>query len=152
MDLKFTFGGASPDQHDHGGAPSGVSPLPLSAKPVSLGPTSTVLDVVLRRADGELIAEALSGDGVTYGRAPVTDAPAAEDAAFARALRSALSRVIAELDSPLSESVTALVLDLGDDNAAALAALGLDAAAPVVDAALQRRAGIAMGTPVRLGA
>lgn len=152
MDLKFTFGGASPDQHDHGGAPSGVSPLPLSAKPVSLGPTSTVLDVVLRRADGELVAEALSGDDVTYGRAPVADADASDAPTFAKALRSAISRVVAELDSPLSDSVTALVFDLGADNDAALAALGLDASTPVVDAALQRRSGLAMGTPVRLGA
>ena len=152
MDLKFTFGGASPDQHDHGGAPSGVSPLPLSAKPVSLGPTSTVLDVVLRRGDGELVAEALSGDGVSYGRAAVADAAASDSAAFAKALRSALSRVIAELDSPLSDSVTALVLDLGADTDAAREALGIDAAASVVDAVLQRRCGIAMGTPVRLGA
>lgn len=149
MDLKFSFGGASPDHHDHGGAPSGVS-LPLSVKPVSLGPASSVLEIVLRRADATLVAEAVSGDGVTYARAEVDLAADAAPAALAKASRSAISRAVAELDGPLSDSVTAIVLDLGPDSTGLLTELGIDPAAPVVDAALQRRAGIAMGTPVRI--
>ncbi|MBL3700954.1 hypothetical protein [Leucobacter luti] len=168
MDLKFTFGGASPDHHDHGDAPSGVS-LPLTAKPVSLGPTSSVLEITARRADSGIVAEAVSGDGVTYARAEValpagpgadgadaadTDSAdaGAQTAAAAKAVRSAISRVIAGLDGPLADGVTGLVLDLGADAAEVLTALGIDPAAPVVDAALQRRAGIAMGTPVRIAA
>lgn len=149
MDLKFSFGGASPDHHDHGGAPSGVS-LPLSVKPVSLGPASSVLEIVLRRADPQLVAEAVSGDGVTYARAEVELAADPTPAVLAKATRSAISRAVAELDGPMSDSVTAIVLDLGSDSAGLLTELGIDPAAPVVDAALQRRAGIAMGTPVRI--
>ncbi|MCW2288208.1 hypothetical protein EDF60_0863 [Leucobacter luti] len=155
MDLKFTFGGAAPDQHDHGAAPSGIS-LPITAKPVSLGPASSVLEISVRRAETALIAEAISGDGVTYARAEVAlaagTAPSGEPTpdTLAKAVRSAVSRVVAGLDGPLAESVTGLVLDLGADAADVLAALGMDPAAPTVDAALQRRAGIAMGTPVRI--
>lgn len=158
MDLKFTFGGASPDHHDHGGAPSGVS-LPLTAKPISLSPPSTVLEIVVRREATALIAEAISGDGVTYGRAevplaPTTDeaASAPDPAALAKGVRSAAARVVAELEGPMADSVTGLALELGDDTAEVLSALGLDTASPVVDAALQRRAGIAMGTPIRVSA
>ncbi|GAA1616278.1 hypothetical protein [Leucobacter chromiireducens] len=149
MDLKFSFGGASPDHHDHGGAPSGVS-LPLTAKPVSLGPASSSLDIVLRRTGATLVAEAVSGDGVTYARAEVDTAPEPAPEALAKAARSAISRAVAELEGPMSESVTAVVVDLGTDSVALITALGINLADPVVDAALQRRSGIAMGTPVRV--
>ncbi len=154
MDLKFTFGGASPDQHDHGGAPSGIS-LPISARPVALGPQSSTLEISVRRHDSGLMGEAISGDGVTYSSAEVslgtnTDDDAAAMDALVRAVKSAISRAVAGLEGPLAESVTGLVIDLGDESASVLAAMGLDSTTPVVDAALQRRAGVSMGTPVRI--
>ena len=110
MDLKFSFGGASPDHsHDgHGEAPSGI-PLPFSVAPAS---TSSVLEVHVRVTDAQVIAEALSGDGVTYGRAELDEADR-DPLALARAVRSVTARVVAELDGPLAEAVTGLVLRLG---------------------------------------
>ena len=145
MDLKFTFGGASPD-HDHGGAPSGI-PLPFSTAPAS---SSSELELVARLADGALVAEALSGDGVSYAHAE-TSAEDPDPAALARSARSALARAVAELEGPLSEAVTVVVLDLGAASEAVARELGLDPAVPVVDAALQRRIGVNAGTRVRLG-
>jgi len=152
MDLKFSFGGASPDHHDHGGAPSGI-PLPFTTAPAT---RSSVLEAAVRRAgdgpDATLVAEILSGDGVTYARAEVASPGDEDPATLARGVRSALSRAVAELDGPLAESVTAVVLDLGDAGAGILTELGIDAAAPAVDPAMQRRIGIAEGTPIRLSA
>ncbi|MBK0422468.1 hypothetical protein JD292_10335 [Leucobacter sp. CSA2] len=150
MDLKFSFGGASPD-HDHGGAPSGI-PLPFDVAPVS---SSSELELVVRRdaaADGErIVAEAISGDGVTYARAEV---PAAGDdaPALARAARSGMSRAVAELEGPLAEAITAVVLDLGGSGSDVARELGMDPAVPVITEALQRRIGVGAGTKVRLGA
>ena len=157
MDLKFTFGGASPDHghagHDHGDAPSGI-PLPFSTTPITS--SSSVLDVRVRRAGDALLAEAVSGDGVVYCSAEVPTADE-DPAALARAARSALSRAVAALEGPLAESVSAVVLDLGAAGVPVLRELGIaaDAAqdsAAAVDAALQRRIGITAGTPIRLGA
>ncbi|PRI09991.1 hypothetical protein [Leucobacter massiliensis] len=150
MDLKFTFGGASPDRHDHGGAPSGV-PLPFSTVAPGAGlSTSSVLEVRARRAGTAALAEAVSGDGVVYASAEVAfadDGPAS----LARAVRSALSRAVAGLEGPLAESVSAVVLELGDAGQKVLAELGIaDAANAAVDEALQRRIGVGAGTPVRL--
>lgn len=150
MDLKFTFGGASPDPghaaHDHGDAPSGI-PLPFSTVP--LASTSSVLEVRVRRAGGALVAEAVSGDGVVYCDAEV--AAGDDPAGLARATRSALSRTVAGLEGPLAESVSAVVLGLGADGPAVLGEFGIPTAEPAaVDAALQRRIGIAAGTPIRL--
>lgn len=102
--------------------------------------------------DATLVAEVLSGDGVTYARAEVAMPGGEDPAALARSVRSALSRAVAELDGPLAESVTAVVIDLGEAGAGILAELGIDAAAPAVDSAMQRRIGIAEGTPIRLSA
>ncbi|MBL3687593.1 hypothetical protein D3248_11600 [Leucobacter zeae] len=151
MDLKFSFGGASPDHHDHGGAPSGI-PLPFSTAPAT---RSSVLEVVVRRsgdAPGAVVAEAISGDGVTYARAEVAAPETRDPQALARSVRSALSRAVAELEGPLAESVTAIALDLDDSSADVLAALGIDPAAPAVDDALQRRIGVSAGTAIRLAA
>ncbi|MGJ0202993.1 hypothetical protein [Leucobacter sp. gxy201] len=165
MDLKFTFGGASPDHHDHGGAPSAV-PLPFTT---SSGGSSSVLEVRARLEDAardaseaaetaqssgtRIIAEALSGDGVAYSTAAVA-LTGAETADLARALRSALSRAVAGLEGPLVDSITALVVDLGGAELEALAELGVDTELPVlvVPAALQQRIGVAESTPIRLGA
>lgn len=152
MDLKFTFGGASPDHRDHGGAPSGI-PLPFSAAPAS---TSGVLEVHVRGTGRTIVAEALSGDGVVYCEAEVA-AGDEDPAALARAARSALSRAVAALEGPLADSVSAVVVDLGGAEVAVLRELGLavDAAQDPpahVDEALQRRVGVASGTPIRLGA
>lgn len=159
MDLKFTFGGASPDQHDHGGAPSGV-PLPFSAAPpVS---TSSVLEVRVSRSGDGLRAAAVTGDGVVYceAEAPLRGEGSAE---LARAVRSAASRAVAALEGPLTEAVTALVVDLGGGEAAVLDELGVSRAAEAdpsssgaaalrIGETLQRRIGIAAGTAVRIGA
>ena len=171
MDLKFTFGGASPDHHDHGGAPSAV-PLPFSTSP---GSSSSILEVRARlegaagdsseapvasdnpgapEAPGaRVIADAMSGDGVAYSTAEVA-LTGRETADVARALRSALSRAVAGLEGPLVDSITALVVDLGGAELEALAELGVDTELPVlvVPAALQQRIGVAENTPIRLGA
>lgn len=151
MDLKFSFGGASPDHsHDgHGEAPSGI-PLPFSVAPAS---TSNVLEIHVRCAESEVVAEALSGDGVTYGRAEVEEA-ARDPKALARAMQSAVARVVAELDGPLADSVTAIVLQLSGAEAKTVEALGFDEAQDpelaFTSEAFQRRTGVAAGTPVRL--
>ncbi|UOR00444.1 hypothetical protein MUN77_09705 [Leucobacter allii] len=154
MDLKFTFGGASPDHHDHGDAPSGI-PLPFSTTPAIS--TSSVLELRVRRSaetPGALLGEVVTGDGVVYTSAEVT-ARGADPAGLAAAARSAMSRAIAGLEGPLAESVESVALDLGGGEVEALAALGI--VAPVsdlfmVDAALQRRVGVSEGTPIRIGA
>ncbi|WP_010157479.1 hypothetical protein, partial [Leucobacter chromiiresistens] len=69
MDLKFSFGGASPDHHhDDGGAPSGI-PLPFTTK--TPGSTSSELEATVRREGAQLVGEVVTGDGVTYARAEV---------------------------------------------------------------------------------
>ncbi len=151
MDLKFTFEGASPDRLDaagRGDAPSGI-PLPFSVGPSGTASTSSVLEIAVRRSGAAVLAEVVSGDGVTYARSEVAE-DARDPASLARSVRSALARAVAELEGPLAESVTAVVLDLGDAGSAVLGELGLDTGAPAVDDALQRRIGIASGTPIRL--
>ncbi|WP_336661000.1 hypothetical protein [Leucobacter sp. USHLN153] len=153
MDLKFSFGGASPDHHhgDDGGAPSGI-PLPFTT--VASGSTSTVLEAQVRREGDLVIGEVVTGDGVTYARAEVplaqTDAPS--NAALAKSTRSALARSVAALEGPLAESVTAVVVSLGDVSREVVKALGItDLEASAVSDALQARIGVAAGTPIRLG-
>lgn len=149
MDLKFSFGGASPDHHDHGGAPSGI-PLPFAGAATQLASTSSVLELHVTVAGQEVIAEALSGDGVSYGRA-VTSAVDRDSVGVAAAARSALARVGAELGDPLIGSVSAVVLDLGTLAAPVLAELGVEAPGEArVTEALQARTGVAQGTPVRV--
>ncbi|QIK64336.1 hypothetical protein G7068_14830 [Leucobacter viscericola] len=150
MDLKFSFGGASPD-HSHDGpgeAPSGI-PLPFSVAPAS---TSSVLEVQVRCTDSAVFAEALSGDGVTYGRAEVDEADR-DPRALARAAQSAVARVVAELEGPLAESVTAIVLQLNGAESRIIEELGFEAAQDpalaLTSEAFQRRTGVALGTPVR---
>ena len=153
MDLKFSFGGASPDHHhgDDGGAPSGI-PLPFTT--TAPGSTSTVLEALVRREGEQLVGEVVTGDGVTYARAEVAlRAEAAADSnleALGKAARSALARAVATLEGPLAESVSAVVFSLGDASRAVAGAIGVsDTEAPSVDAALQRRIGISEGTPIR---
>lgn len=152
MDLKFSFGGASPDHdhgsdHGHGDAPPGFS-LPItSIAPMPSG--SSVLEVRATLAASSVIGEALSGDGVSYARAEVPVDEGADPPALARAARSALSRAVAGLEGPLSESVSAVVLEFGGAEAEVLGEFGLPAADAAVDDALQRRIGIAAGTPIR---
>lgn len=151
MDLKFSFGGASPDHHhgDDGGAPSGI-PLPFTT--VTPGSTSTVLDASVRRDGALVIGEIITGDGVTYARAEVEIAEDADETMLGKAVRSALARAVATLEGPLAESVTAVVIDLGPTGAEALSSLGIDTEQPVVTDQLQSRIGIATGTPIRLAA
>ncbi|MEV8339675.1 hypothetical protein [Leucobacter sp. NPDC077196] len=150
MDLKFSFGGASPDHHhDDGGAPSGI-PLPFTT--VAPGSTSGEL-VASVRCDGALVVgEVVTGDGVTYARAEVPLRDEHPDAvALGKAVRSALARAVATLEGPLAESVRTVVLALGGDSRAVVQSLGIaDLDAPAVDEALQRRIGIAAGTPIRI--
>ena len=160
MDLKFSFGNSSkPSQsshdtsHDHAehsaGAAGGI-PLPFagasSGTPLS---SSSVLELRVSLGDGELVCEALSGDGVGYARAAI----GAEDRPLAAAVRSVLARAGAELPEPLRGSVTAVVLDLGGREAEALEGLGLTVSLAssqlsTVDEALQARTGLAAGTPI----
>lgn len=158
MDLKFTFAGASSDQHDHGGAPAGI-PLPFAGAPSGSGgsgPGSSVLElVVTRSADGsELVCEGLSGDGVVYASARRA-VVGADTATLALALRSVLARGGAELPEPLLGSVSAVVLDLGGCERETLESLGLSVSPSgqmlaQVDEALQARTGITAGTPMQL--
>lgn len=153
MDLKFSFGGASPDHShaagDHGGAPSGI-PLPFAgAVPVS---TSSELDVVVRldsSGDSPLVVgEVITGDGVTYSRG---DAPFAgsEPAALAKSIRSAVSRAVAGLEGPLAGAITSVRLQL-DGSADALEALGVPLDTPAVTEALQARLGVNAGVPIEV--
>ena len=148
MDLKFSFGGASPDQHDHGGAPSGI-PLPFAGAATSLTPASTVLEVRVTLAGEAVVAEALSGNGVTYARAARSTVDLSP-AGLAAAARSAIARAGAELGDRLVGTVSAVVLALGEHTGAVLQQLELDAADPAVSEALQARTGISAGTPIRL--
>lgn len=155
MDLKFTFnGGSAASEHSHdaaAGAAPGI-PLPFTAKPAA---SSSVLELHARLNGGAVVVEALSGDGVNYASAEVELAAGSDDpAALGKAVRSAFARAVAGLEGPLSEAVTALVLDLGGAEAETLRSLGIavdETADPraVVDDALQRRVGVAAGTPIR---
>lgn len=155
MDLKFTFnGGSAATEHSHdagAGAAPGI-PLPFTTTPAA---SSSVLELHARLSGDTVVAEALSGDGVNYASAEVEPAAGADDAvALGKAVRSALARAVAGLEEPLSEAVTALVLDLGGAEAEALRSLGIavdETADPraVADDALQRRVGVAAGTPIR---
>lgn len=151
MDLKFSFGGASPDHHDHGGAPSGI-PLPFAGASATQVSTSNELDVVVRvDASGSeplVVAEVITGDGVTYARGDVTVDPN-DPAALARAARSAISRAVAGLEGPLATAITAVELQLPEATAL-LEPLGVSAESPSVTEALQARIGVAAGTPFRI--
>ncbi|MBO1900878.1 hypothetical protein J4H92_02810 [Leucobacter weissii] len=158
MSLKFTFGGASPEPHDHSdrgadGAPSGI-PLPFvgasGGPPVS---TSSTLELRVTREGGELVCVALSGDGVDYARASKR-LRVPGPSGLAAAARSVIARAGAELPEPLLGAVTAIVLSLDGAESAVLAELNLSidrAGSPpaTVDHALQSRTGIAAGTPIR---
>lgn len=146
MDLKFSFGGASPDHHSHGDAPSGLS-LPLTA--VSSASSASDLEVFATRITPGVRAEVRTGAGVVYTSAEVA---CTDDAALPRAVRSALARAVASLEGPLAEQVTSVVLDLTRHSPAVLQALELDPAAPVVTDALQSRIGVAAGVPIRVTA
>ena len=151
MDLKFSFGGASPDQHDHGGAPSGI-PLPFAGAASAPLSMSSQLDVVVRldSASGAaiVVAEVLSGDAVSYARAEVQADPQ-NGSAFAKAVRSAISRAVAGLEGPLAGAVSSIELQLAQGNEV-LAELGLPSISPTVDHALQARIGVPEGTPIRI--
>lgn len=159
MDLKFTFGDASP--------------LPLTdVNAGSPGPgqgsSRLELHVSLAEAhDGErsIVCVGRSGDGVEYAR---SEKPLAgtEPGALAAAIRSVLARAGAELPEPLLGSVTAIAIDLtapgssvderSPQDAALIDALGLSAGvqagtgtAFAVNEPLQARTGVAAGTPIR---
>ncbi|MBP1327452.1 hypothetical protein JOF28_002684 [Leucobacter exalbidus] len=143
MDLKFSFGGASPDHSDHGGAPSGRS-LPLT--PATSTSASDLVVVATRDASG-IRAEVRTGAGVVYTSA---DVACADDQALPRAARSGIARAVAGLEGPLAEQVAAIELDLGDAAVAVVEFFGAEASAPVVTAALQSRIGVAAGTPIKI--
>lgn len=141
MDLKFSFGGAAPDHHGHGDAPSGFS-LPLTPATNA----SDLLVVVTRDAEG-VRGEVRTGAGVVYTS---SDVACADDEALPRATRSAVARSVAALEGPLAEQVSAIVLELGELAPAVIAALDLDADAPAVTEALKTRVGVAVGVPIRI--
>ncbi|MHA3724969.1 hypothetical protein ACXR2T_13950 [Leucobacter sp. HY1910] len=144
MDLKFSFGGASPDHHDHGDAPSKFS-FPLT--PASGAGSASDLEVVVTQAEAGVRGEVRTGAGVVYTSA---DVACADDAALPRAARSAAARAVAALEGPLAEQVSAVVLELGSHSPAVLKALGVDAAAPAVTDELRSRIGVAAGVPIRI--
>ena len=157
MDLKFTFNGgpSDGDAHDHGhesaAMPAQGIPLPFTTAPSS---TSSVLEIQVRREADDIIAEAVSGDGVTYARAQVPEA----GTALAATVRSAISRAVAELEGPLSEAVTGITITVGAEGPDVIATLFPTAreeedgaVAFGTDDAFQRRTGISAGTPVSLG-
>lgn len=141
MDLKFSFGGASPDHHDHGAAPSSFK-FPLTPATNA----SDLLVVVTREAEG-VRGEVRTGAGVVYTS---SDVACADDAALPRATRSAVARAVAALEGPLAEQVSAIVLELGEDSSAVLEALDLDPSALQVTDALKTRVGVAVGVPIRI--
>lgn len=159
MDLKFSFGGASPDHHDHGGAPSGI-PLPFAGASTTQVSTSNELDVVVRvDASGSeplVVAEVITGDGVTYTRSEIACDPSAVDhtapdvAALSRTARSAIARAVAALEGPLATAITSIELRL-PASAVVIAELGADStpAGAVVSEALQARMGVNAGVPIR---
>lgn len=141
MDLKFSFGGASPDHHDHGAAPSGFS-LPLTPATNA----SDLLVVVTRDAAG-VRGEVRTGAGVVYTS---SDVACTDEDTLPRATRSAVARSVAALEGPLAEQVSAIVLELGDHAESVIEALGLDAVAPAVTEELKTRVGVAVGVPIRV--
>lgn len=149
MDLKFSFGGASPDHHDHGGAPQGI-PLPFAGSGSTPVSTSSELDVAVRidtaSAESLMVAEVITGDGVTYARGDVA-VDLADTSALARATRSAMSRAVAGLEGPLAEAVTAIRLQF-PQAPEVIAELGIDVDAPTVTEELQARIGVSVGTPI----
>lgn len=146
MDLKFSFGGASPDHHDHGDAPSSFK-FPLT--PATGAGSASDLGVFATRDAQGVRAEVRTGAGVVYTSA---DVACADDAGVPRAVRSALSRAVAALEGPLAEQVASIVLELPGHAPAIIEALELDPATPVVTDALQRRIGVAAGVPIRIAA
>lgn len=148
MDLKFSFGASNP--------------LPLASEGAGSasfgGPGAGVLELKISLQASEIVAEGLSGDGVSYARVqkPVTGE---DPAALAAALRSVLARCGAELPEPLLGSVTAVVVSLGGFEAEVLRELGLVVTETstssssviqlsTVDESLQARTGISAGTPI----
>lgn len=160
MDLKFSFADRQPAAHDHDAAgaamPPGGRPLPFSTAPSGTS-SELILRVSQASADdaaAPVVGEALSGDGVSYGRSEVRLRGAADDLdALAATVRSAAARVVAELGEPLSASITRLELALNGAEASVAALLSLDAGSGPgelarASEAFQMRTGLTAGTPV----
>lgn len=160
MDLKFSFADRQPAAHDHD-ADGAAMPPGSRALPFSTAPSATSSELILRvsrtagsDADAPVVGEALSGDGVSYGRSEVRLRGAASDIeALAATVRSATARVVAELGDPLSASITRLEFALGGTEASVAALLALDPGSGPGELArasesFQMRTGLAAGTPV----
>lgn len=152
MDLKFTFGASNASSHDH--HDDHDDDHDHSHTPPFVASNASVLELRVTRENDEIICNALSGDGVSYAKTSRT-LSGEDQPALATAIRSTLARCGAELVEPLIESVTAIVLSLGGEEAGAIAALGLSPRQPdehgqvaEVDDALQARTGITSGTPI----
>lgn len=160
MDLKFSFADRQPAAHDHDAAGAAMPPG-SRALPFSTAPSATSSELILRvsrtagsGADAPVVGEALSGDGVSYGRSEVRLRGSAGDLeALSATVRSATARVVAELGDPLSSSITRLELALDGTEASVAALLSLDPGAVPgelarASEAFQMRTGLAVGTPV----
>lgn len=146
MDLKFSFGGAVPD-HSHGAAPSGIS-LPLTSVTPAASSASDLM-VVVTRTDEGIRAEVQTGAKVVYTSA---DVAAADEGELPKATRSGIARAVAGLEGPLAEQVSVIELTSALATPAVFALLEIDASAPAVTQALQRRIGVATGTLIRVSA
>lgn len=142
MDLKFTF--AKP-QHTHDTPQN-------SALPLLNSPNSSELIIRVSVKEAQLVATASGADGNEYARQSV---PLGKDLMStgmdnipASAYRSAIARVIAELDTKLAGSVTRLEVPAAAASVLMQAEF-IDAAASTTQT-LQLRAGINTGTPVQV--
>lgn len=162
MDLKFTFGASSPLPLSSAGAGSASAHGSHGGPGAGLsdghgGPKTGMCELRVRlNADAEtLLCEGVSGDGVAYSSAEKKLA-GTDLASLATALRSVIARGGAELPDPMLGSVSAITLQLGGREEAALNELGLmvspgGAILAQIDEALQARTGITAGTPIRRG-
>lgn len=140
MDLKFTFGAASDSTPQNLGIPARSSELYLRVRELDDAGS----------AEHGFEAAAVSGDEVRYAHCvrPLRAGEAPEIG-----LRSAISRIIAELDAPLNTTITQL--QITDDLLPLLVALNGVSAGASPDAyhttqALQLRTGLLPETPVTI--
>ncbi|WP_166987411.1 hypothetical protein [Canibacter zhoujuaniae] len=160
MDLKFTFT-QKPGTADQGlkktaghtantrlGLPGSERQLPFN---VNAGGASSELIVRITRNESAMLGVAVSGDGVEYARQSVDlrDAHYQHGALVdPKPIRSALSRVVAELGDKLLTAVQ--LVEVPVEASAALLEAELVTSDSTISATGQLRTGLPKGTPVKL--